>query len=396
MTKRFPEGFVWGAATAAYQIEGSPLADGAGESIWHRFSHTPGRVTNGDTGDVACDHYRRFESDLDLMADLGLRAYRFSISWSRLFPEGTGRFNPAGAAFYERLVDGLLKRNITPYCTLYHWDLPAVLDERGGWLNPDSAAWFADYARAAYRLLDGRVRHWITLNEPWVIADGGYLHGVLVPGHRSAWESPRVSHNLLRAHGEAVRAYRADGRHEIGLVLNLEPKVAASDAPADVAAAVRGDAYMNRQYLDPAFKGSHPPELKDIYGEGWVDPPAADYALIGEKIDFLGINYYSRGMISATGAFDNKTSGLELTDMGWEIYPQGLTDLLVIEEKAPVVERQIKELLMAGAIGPVREVHVWAGRAWGLQGPESAQKFDQPHGFYNGIQITAAIPPSKV
>jgi beta-glucosidase len=335
MSQQFPDGFVWGAATAAYQIEGSPLADGAGQSIWHRFSHTPGRVANNDTGDIACDHYRRWESDLDLMAELGLKAYRFSISWSRLYPEGTGRFNAAGAAFYDRLVDGLLTRGIEPYVTLYHWDLPAALDDRGGWLNPDSAAWFADYARGAYRLLDGRVKHWVTLNEPWVIADGGYLHGVLAPGHKSAWESPRVSHNLLRAHGEAVRAYRADGRHRIGLVLNLEPKVAASDAPADVAAARRGDAYMNRQYLDPVFKASHPPELAEIYGEGWQQPPAGDYALTGEKIDFLGINYYSRGLtVDDPSAWPVrirtvKNPGATYTDVGWEVVPSAFTELLV-------------------------------------------------------------------
>jgi beta-glucosidase len=331
----FPADFWWGAATAAYQIEGSPLADGAGPSIWHRFSHTPGRVANGDTGDVACDHYRRLESDLDLMQSLGLKAYRFSISWSRLFPTGTGAFNPAGAAFYERLVDGLLKRGIEPCCTLYHWDLPAALDDRGGWTNPDIAHWFADYADAAFRLLDDRIQKWVTLNEPWVVADGGYLHGVLAPGHRSAFEAPRASHHLLRAHGAAVQAYRAVGRHEIGLVVNLEPKVAASDRPEDLEAVRRADAYMNRQYLDPVFKGGYPEALRDIYGEAWPEWPDADFRLIGERIDFLGINYYTRGLTRhdptawPVGAAHVKNPRATYTETGWEVCPSAFRDLLI-------------------------------------------------------------------
>jgi len=187
---RFPDGFLWGAATSAYQIEGSPLADGAGPSIWHRFSHTPGRTANGETGDVACDHYRRYAEDVALMRELGLNAYRFSISWSRVLPEGRGRVNPAGLGFYERLVDALLAAGITPNATLYHWDLPAALDDRGGWLNADVARWFADYARIVFDKLDDRVTMWATLNEPWVVTDGGYLHGALAPGHRNLYEAP--------------------------------------------------------------------------------------------------------------------------------------------------------------------------------------------------------------
>src|SRR4029077_2622045 len=202
----FPAGFLWGTATSAYQIEGSPLADGAGPSIWHRFAHTPGRTHNGDTGDVACDHYRRFQDDVALMQQLGLNAYRFSISWSRILPAGKGTVNPRGLAFYDRLVDALLERGIEPAVTLYHWDLPQALDDAGGWLNPEIAGWFVDYARVVFRALGDRVPLWATLNEPWVVADGGYLHGTLAPGHRSLVETPRVSHNLLRAHGMAVQA----------------------------------------------------------------------------------------------------------------------------------------------------------------------------------------------
>jgi beta-glucosidase len=330
----FPAGFLWGAATAAYQIEGSPLADGAGPSIWHRFSHTPGMVRDGDTGDVACDHYRRWPEDLDLMQSLGLRAYRFSIAWGRVLPEGRGRLNPAGLDFYERLVDGLLERGIEPMATLYHWDLPAALDDRGGWLNPDVALWFADYAEVLFRRLDGRVRKWVTLNEPWVVTDGGYLTGVLAPGHRNRYEAPRATHHLLLAHGAAVTAYRATGRHEIGLVVNLEPKVAASDSPADHAAAARADAYMNRQYLDPVFKGRYPAEMAEIFGDAWPQWPDEDFARIGQKIDFLGINYYTRSVTRhdpgqwPLQASAVRQTGSTYTETGWEVQPDALADLL--------------------------------------------------------------------
>ncbi|HWK88891.1 MAG TPA: family 1 glycosylhydrolase, partial [Longimicrobium sp.] len=253
--ERFPDGFLWGAATAAYQIEGSPLAEGAGPSNWHRFSHTPGMTHGGDTGDVACDHYNRWRGDLGLLGDLGVGAYRFSISWSRILPLGTGAVNQAGIDFYARLVDGLLERGIQPFPTLYHWDLPAALDDRGGWLNPDISGWFADYATVVFRALGDRVPMWSTLNEPWVVMDAGYLHGTHAPGHRSLFEPPRVAHNLLRAHAAAVRAYRAEGSGRIGLVVNLEPKYPASDSAADRAAIERADAYMNRQFLDPILLG---------------------------------------------------------------------------------------------------------------------------------------------
>ncbi|MDB4892893.1 MAG: beta-glucosidase, partial [Gemmatimonadetes bacterium] len=195
---RFPDSFLWGASTSAYQIEGSPLADGAGPSIWQRFAHSPGRTVNGDTGDIACDHYNRWRSDVALMKMLGLQAYRFSISWSRVLPEGTGRVNERGLDFYDNLVDALLAENITPNATLFHWDLPAALDDRGGWLNRDVAEWFGEYAAVVYARLGDRVPMWATLNEPWVVTDGGYLHGALAPGHRNLFEAPIASHNLLR------------------------------------------------------------------------------------------------------------------------------------------------------------------------------------------------------
>src|SRR3546814_7288380 len=241
----FPKGFLGGAATAAHQIEGSPLADGAGPSIWTRFAHTPGMTLGGDTGDVACDHYRRWKDDVRLMRELGLQAYRFSVSWSRILPEGTGRVNQAGLDFYSRLVDELLANDIEPLLTLYHWDLPAALDDRGGWLNRDSADWFAEYGRVLYRALDGRVKKWVTPNEPWVVTDGGYLHGVLAPGHRSKYEAPIASHNLMRAHGAAAPAYRAEGapaNAPVGTHATNHAATATSVAPAT---GTRAQAYNN-------------------------------------------------------------------------------------------------------------------------------------------------------
>lgn len=330
---KFPDGFLWGTATAAHQIEGSPLADGAGPSIWTRFAHTPGMVANGDTGDVACDHYRRWKDDVALMRELGMQAYRFSVSWSRILPEGTGRVNQAGLDFYSRLVDALLDNGIEPLLTLYHWDLPAALDDRGGWLNRDSADWFAEYGRVLYRALDGRVKKWVTLNEPWVITDGGYLHGALAPGHRSRYEAPIASHNLMRAHGAAVQAYRAEGAHEIGLVVNIEPKYPASDSAQDAAAVERAHAYMNEQYLHPALLGRYPPELKEIFGDAWPDWPAADFGLIRQPLDFVGINYYTRSVTRAAKTYPLdaeavRQDGAVYTETGWEVFPQGLADTL--------------------------------------------------------------------
>jgi beta-glucosidase len=333
-TVRFPDGFLWGAATSAYQVEGSPLADGAGPSVWHRFSHTPGRVLDGDTGDVACDHYHHYESDVRLMRDLGLAAYRFSVAWGRILPDGTGRVNPKGVDFYSRLVDALLEHGIQPNVTLYHWDLPAALDDRGGWLNPDAAGWFADYARVMFRALGDRVPMWATLNEPWVVTDAGYLHGAHAPGHRNLFEAPRATHNLLRAHGAAVQAYRAEGTQRIGIVVNLEPKYPASERPDDLAATRRADAYMNRQYLDPIFFGSYPEELRDVFGEAWPDHADSDMTLIRQEIDFLGVNYYTRSVTrDDPRALPVRASGVRQdrhthTEMSWEVYPQGLTDTL--------------------------------------------------------------------
>jgi beta-glucosidase len=331
---RFPDGFHWGAATSAYQIEGSPLADGAGPSIWQRFAHTPGMMVNGDTGDVACDHYRRYKDDVQLMKALGLQGYRFSINWARVLPEGTGRVNPKGLDFYSRLVDELLENGIAPNATLFHWDLPAALDDRGGWLNRDIAHWFAEYAEVMFKALDDRVPRWSTLNEPWVVTDGGYLHGALAPGHRSKYEAPIAAHNLMRASGAGIQAYRALGKHEIGVVFNIEPKYPHSDSAEDLAATGRAHAYMNQQFADPALLGSYPPELKEIFGDAWPEFPEDDFKLTKQKVDFVGINYYTRAVVKHDpNQYPLKASPVRqpnktYTETGWEVFEQGLTDTL--------------------------------------------------------------------
>jgi beta-glucosidase len=334
----FPPDFVWGAATSAYQIEGSPLADGAGPSIWHHFTHTPGKIEGGDNGDVACDHYHRFADDVRLMRDLGLQSYRFSTSWSRVLPEGTGRPNPRGLDFYSRLVDTLIEHGIAPSVTLYHWDLPAAIEQRGGWAHADAPKWFAEYARLMFRTLGDRVPMWATLNEPWVTMDNGYVTGNHAPGRRDWAEAARVSQNLLRAHAAAVAVYRTQWPQQIGLVVNLVPICPATDSPADHAAANRMDAYLNRQFLDPALLGSFPEEMSEMFGKAWPGMTADELLQLREPIDFVGINYYLR-LFVRDATSDGATTGppraaivaprgRPRTALGWEICPQGLTEIL--------------------------------------------------------------------
>ena len=331
---RFPEGFLWGAATSAYQIDGSPLADGAGPNIWHRFTRVKGAIRNGDTGDMACDHYRRWAEDVALMSELGLRAYRFSIAWARVLPEGRGAVNTKGLDFYERLVDTLLERGITPAPTLYHWDLPAALDDRGGWTNPDSPAWFQDYARLVFERLGDRVPMFATFNEPILISDAGYVLGIHAPGHRSVAEAAAVARHLMLAHGAGVEAFRGTSRGRIGIVLNLEPRFPASASHEDAEAARRADVYYNQQYLHAVFTGRWPEGLAEILGGSYRDLTPAESARVSQPIDWLGVNYYSRRLTSAgprppIDALDAPAQ-LPSTDLGWEIYPRGLTDILTM------------------------------------------------------------------
>ena len=331
----FPNDFLWGAATSAYQIEGSPLADGAGPSIWHRWSHTPGRTRSGAGADVACDFYRRWESDVELMAQLGLQGFRLSLSWSRLLPEGTGRVNPRGLDFYARVIDRLLERGIAPNVTLYHWDLPVALDDRGGWLNPDVAEWFAEYASVAFEAFGDRVPMWATLNEPWVVCHDGYVSGCNAPGHVNLYEAPRVAVNLMRAHGAGVDAFRASGaKGRIGLVVNLAPIDPASDAPEDVEAAARCDTYFNRQYLDPALKGRWPERLPAIYGDAWPAHADRDLKRIAQPIDWVGINYYTRRVVAhdpagwPDGIRSVLPKGALATETGWEVHAPSFTRIV--------------------------------------------------------------------
>jgi len=336
MATTFPEGFVWGTATASYQIEGAVCEDGRGESIWDRFCHTPGHIAGGDTGDVADDHYHRWQEDLRIMKELGLGAYRFSIAWPRVIPDGTGAVNPAGLDFYERLVDGLLAAGIEPYVTLYHWDLPQALQEKGGWPNRDSASWFADYAAVVSARLGDRVHHWITHNEPFVAAFEGYGNGEHAPGICDPKAALQAAHHLLLSHGLAVPVLRQNGDEgtQVGITLNLTWVDPASERPADVEAARRYDGALNRFFLDPLFKGAYPADLLAYARDMAPHVEPGDLLQISTPIDFLGVNYYSRAII----ADDPKGGPLaarqvvpayaELTEMGWEVYPEGLYKLL--------------------------------------------------------------------
>lgn len=332
--RTFPPDFLWGAATSAYQIEGSPLADGAGESIWHRFSHTPGKIFSDQHGDVACDHYHRFVDDARLMQDLGIRAYRFSISWSRVLPDGTGKVNRAGLDFYNRLVDTLVEHEITPSATLYHWDLPQTLEDRGGWANPESVNWFSEYATLMFRELDDRVPLWATINEPWVVVNEGYVEGRHAPGRRDWSEAALVSKNLMKAHAAAVVAYRAVGRNSIGLVVNLVPIEPATRSPEDKSAANRLDAYLNRQFLDPVLLGEIPSEIPEMFGPAWPQWTLDELRQVRQTIDFVGVNYYLKLDVcddSRAGPPRAKivlTPNCSRTATDWEIYPPGLTGIL--------------------------------------------------------------------
>jgi beta-glucosidase len=300
----FPPGFLFGTATAAYQIEGAVTEDGRGPSIWDTFSHTPGAVYRGDDGDIACDHYHRWESDLDLMAGLGCRSYRFSISWPRVLPAGEGPVNQRGLDFYRRLLEGLHERGLVPMVTLYHWDLPQALQDAGGWPARDTAARFADYAAVVAGELGDLVPLWVTLNEPWVQAFAGHLQGRHAPGLTGLTAALRAAHHLLLGHGLATAALRAGrGNGRVGIALNLADVAPASAGPADVAAAGRMDGQVNRWFLDPVLRGAYPPDLLEWY-RSRADVSALDsdaMSTIGQPPDFLGVNFYERHTIAASG-----------------------------------------------------------------------------------------------
>jgi beta-glucosidase len=323
----FPPNFLWGAATAAYQIEGAWNADGKGESIWDRFCHMPGKVTNGDTGDVACDHYHRYLDDIALMQRLGLKAYRFSVNWTRILPTGHGKVNPAGLDFYDRLTDALCAANIEPFITLHHWDYPQALFENGGWSKRDNLGYFADFAALLVKRLGDRISKWTTFNEPTVIAWAGYFSGEHAPGEQDAAKAKQITHNLMVAHGMAVQAIRdVNPALQVGIVLSQWMAEPADDDPESIQNANKTWNTSETVFLHPIFKGYYHPDLLEAIGE----PPtiqAGDMALIAQKLDFLGINSYSRNLYNAQGHIA-KVSGSEYTEMGWEVCAPALRRML--------------------------------------------------------------------
>lgn len=336
MLYEFPKDFIWGCATASYQIEGAFNEDGKGPSIWDVFTHTPGNIIDGSNGDVACDHYHRYAEDVKLMETLNLKAYRFSISWPRIFPEGKGSVNKKGLDFYKRLVDALNSASIIPFATIYHWDLPQALEEKGGWADLDTSKYFADYSYVLFKELGDSIPFWITLNEPAVFTYLGYGIGIHAPGKKDFGLATKATYSALLAHGLAVEAYRALGvKGQIGITLNLTPMHSASNKEEDILSARRMDLMWNRWFLDPIFKGSFPQEFIELLAKNGIsfEVDSEHMKKISLKIDFLGVNYYTRNIVM----YDPKVPLINArsiepttnkTEMGWEIYPEGLYELL--------------------------------------------------------------------
>jgi beta-glucosidase len=331
-------GFLWGAATAAFQIEGATRADGRSESIWDRFSASPGNVHNGDTGDPACEHYYRWREDLDLMQSLGLQGYRFSIAWPRIQRDGRGPANPKGLDFYRRLAEGLLERGITPLATLYHWDLPQALQDEGGWTSHDVVERFVDYAQIVFAALGDVVEDWITHNEPWVTAFLGYARGTKAPGTKDWAQALRAAHHALLAHGAAVEAFKEGGHAgRIGITLDLTVVHPATEAKEDEEAAWRLDGYHNRWFLDPVLRGRYPEDMLALYESSFGSLDAikdGDLDTISQPIDFLGVNFYRPHLVKAGNedpvlGICEQDLGVEHTAMGWPIVPAALTELLL-------------------------------------------------------------------
>jgi len=331
--KDFGPNFTFGVATASYQIEGGQT-DGRGPSIWDSFSATPGNVRGGDNGIQACDHYNRWPADLDLIRDGGFGGYRFSFAWPRLIPDGTGAVNDKGIAFYDRLIDGMLERGIKPYATLYHWDLPSALQDKGGWMNRDIASWLADYGLLVQKHFGDRLDAIATINEPWCVAFLSHYLGVHAPGYRDLRAAARAMHHVLFAHGTTVEALRAAGAKNLGIVLNFESAQGATDRPEDQAAARLWDGIFNRWYLDGVFKSQYPADVVAPLAPYLPQGFEKDMATVATPLDWLGVNYYTRGLYvedKANPVFPlSKVEGeLEKTDIGWEIYPKGLEEILV-------------------------------------------------------------------
>ena len=337
----FPPGFLWGAATAAYQVEGASDLDGRGESIWDRFCATPGKVRNGESGAIACDFYRRYREDIALLRELGATAFRLSVAWPRILPDGRGRVNQVGLDFYDRVVDELLESGIEPLVTLYHWDLPVALEDAGGWVERSTVDAFAEYAEIVARRLGDRVGLWLTLNEPWIVSWLGYGLGVHAPGRTSVADAIAAGHHVLLAHGRATEILRRESPGaRVGVALDLEMTYPATDHPEDVAACRAFDGERNRWFLDPLFRGAYPADALERFAPNAPPVRDGDMESIMVPIDFLGVNYYQRRVIArgADGSWRHvHQDGSLHTDLGWEVSPNGLFDLMrrLRDEYAP-------------------------------------------------------------
>ncbi len=330
LKSKFPSDFTWGVATAAFQIEGGGQSDGKGPSIWDRFCELPNAIADASNGLVACDHYNKWRDDIEMISDLGVNAYRLSISWPRVQPNGQGSWNSKGLDFYERIIDALLAKNLDASVTFNHWDLPDALQQMGGWANRDSVHRFVDYAQTIARRLGDRVHSYTTHNEPWVIAQLGHETGIFAPGIKHRGLAAQVSHHLLLSHGLTLQALRAEHQKaKLGIVLNLAPMHSATQSPEDLKKTELEDGRLLRWYMDPLFKGQYPADVLEFLGRDAPQVAPGDMAHVQQPLDFLGVNYYSRSVVSASGTWDVQKGGLPLTDMQWEVYPQGLTELLV-------------------------------------------------------------------
>lgn len=334
---RFPDAFVWGSATASYQIEGATTEGGRGPSVWDTFSHTPGKTAKGHTGDIACDHYHRYPEDVALMKEIGLPAYRLSISWTRIYPNGDGQVNQAGIDFYNRLIDELVAAGITPYITLFHWDYPQALHDRGGWTNPESQMWFGNFAETCFKAFGDRCKHWISLNEPWCYAFLGHGVGVHAPGVVSDTEPFKVGHGLLLGHGEAVKRFRKivpDG--EIGLTTNHVFVVPYSDSADDAQAAEQHNAWSAGWFLDPVYRGDYPAFMKARYDMPEFTPEQSE--LVSVPTDFMGLNFYMASPVKWNPSVRNDAEeiddpSLPHTAMGWPVVPDAIRHTLVESQR---------------------------------------------------------------
>ncbi|MGB7341904.1 MAG: GH1 family beta-glucosidase [Phototrophicaceae bacterium] len=332
----FPENFYWGAATSSYQIEGAVNQDGRGQTIWDTFSHTAGKVNNGEHGDIACDHYNRYADDVTLMQDLGLNAYRFSIAWSRILPNGIGNIETRGLDFYDRLLDALLEANITPFATLYHWDLPQALQDKGGWVSRESIDWFAEYTDVVTSHFGDRIKSWSTFNEPYVTAFVGHWQGRHAPGIADLPSALKVAHHVLLSHGAAIPIIRKNVPDaQAGIVLDLHRYIPKTDTPADGAACQREEGLQNDWFTDPIFKGQYPQPMTEYLADYLTDIDLEEITSANVPIDFIGINYYMLNRVEhAEDTHELKTrivpdENAIITEMDWEVYPQGLYDQLM-------------------------------------------------------------------